>query len=92
MRGPVMDDRRLYATILGIAAPWDVSRVELDDAAKTVHVWLEERPAMSFACPDCGAVSPLHDHVERSWRHLDTCQYATQLMRASHACPAPRMA
>jgi transposase len=74
-----MDDRTLYATILGIAAPWDVLRVELDDAAKAVHVWLEERSETSFACPDCGAVSPLHDHVERSWRHLDTCQYETRL-------------
>src|SRR5581483_9234879 len=76
---PAMDDRTLYATILGIAAPWEVSRVELDDAAKAVHVWLEERPATSFTCPDCDAVAPLHDHVERSWRHLDTCQYETRL-------------
>ena len=38
MREPVMDDRTLYATIFGIAAPWDVSRVELDDAAKTVQL------------------------------------------------------
>jgi hypothetical protein len=38
-----MDDRTLYATILGVAAPWEVVRVELDDAQKAVHVWLEER-------------------------------------------------
>src|SRR5688572_13750805 len=74
-----MDDRTLYATILGIAAPWDVVRVQLDDAAKAVHVWLEERSGTTFACPDCAAISPLYDHVERSWRHLDTCQYETRL-------------
>lgn len=33
-----MDDRTLYATILGIAPPWTVARVEFDDAAKVVHV------------------------------------------------------
>jgi transposase len=74
-----MDDRALYATILGIAAPWEVVRVELDDAAKAVHVWLEERAGTSFTCPDCQTVSPLYDHVDRSWRHLDTCQYETRL-------------
>ena len=46
-----MDDRALYATILGITPPWDVARVELDDAAKAVHVWLEERPGTTFGCP-----------------------------------------
>jgi transposase len=74
-----MDDRTLYATILGIAPPWDVVRVELDDATKAVHVWLEEQPGTTFPCPECQSVSPLHDHVERSWRHLDTCQYETRL-------------
>lgn len=74
-----MDDRTLYATILGIAPPWDVTRVELDDAVKAVHVWLEERAGTSLRCPECQTVSPIHDHVERRWRHLDTCQYETQL-------------
>ena len=74
-----MDDRTLYATILGIAAPWDVTRVELDDRAKTVHVWLEEQSGTSFVCPECQTTSPLYDHVDRSWRHLDTCQYETRL-------------
>jgi transposase len=74
-----MDDRALYATILGVVRPWEVTRVELDDAAKVVHVWLTEYAGTTFTCPDCDTVSPLHDHVERSWRHLDTCQYETQL-------------
>jgi transposase len=74
-----MDDRTLYATILKIAAPWDVIRVELDDRIKAVHVWLEERSGAPFVCPECQAISPLYDHVERSWRHLDTCQYETRL-------------
>jgi transposase len=74
-----MDDRTLYATILGIAPPWEVTRVELDDTTKAVHVWLEARSGTTFACPECQTISPLHDHVERSWRHLDTCQYETRL-------------
>src|SRR5436190_5557431 len=35
-----MRDRELYATILGVQAPWTVERVELDVAGGAVHVWL----------------------------------------------------
>jgi hypothetical protein len=48
-----MDHRPLYATILGIGAPWEVVRPELDDAAKAVHVWLAERAGRTFSCPEC---------------------------------------
>ena len=35
-----MRDRELYATILGVTAPWTVDRVDLDVAGGAVHVWL----------------------------------------------------
>jgi hypothetical protein len=70
-----MDDRALYATILGKARPWPVERVELDDTAKAVHVWLAEHAGSTFTCPECQTISPLYDHVERSWGHLNTCHY-----------------
>jgi len=38
-----MRDRELYATILGVQAPWTVERVELDVAGGAVHVWLTQR-------------------------------------------------
>jgi hypothetical protein len=38
-----MDDLTLYAKILSIASSWEVARVELDDAGKAVHVWVEAR-------------------------------------------------
>jgi transposase len=84
-----MDDRTLYTPIFGVTRPWEVTRVELDDGAKAVHVWLAEHPGTPFVCPDCRTVSPLHDHVERSWRHLDTCQLrdAAPCESASRALP-----
>ena len=33
-----MDDRSLYATILGMEAPWGVERVELREVEQAVHV------------------------------------------------------
>jgi transposase len=40
---------------------------------------LDAGPETSFTCPECQTISPLYDHVDRSWRHLDTCQYETRL-------------
>jgi transposase len=75
-----MQDRQLYQQILGIVSPWFVSRVELDLETEEVHVYLEHKKTASWCCPECGEVCPLHDHQpERTWRHLDTCQYQTVL-------------
>jgi transposase len=79
-----MQDRELYRRILGIEAPWQVERVELQLQAGEIHVYLEHAADVSWPCPECSARSPLYDHQpERRWRHLDTCQYQTIL----HASP-----
>lgn len=72
-----MDDRGLYATLLGLSEPWAVERVEVRAQDHAVHVWVKEAVGSVFACPQCGAAAPIHDHVEREWRHLDTCQFQT---------------
>lgn len=72
-----MDDKSLYAAILGVTEPWGVEKVELRLAAGEVHVWVALPPATLWVCPDCHAAAPMHDHRERVWRHLDTCQYRT---------------
>lgn len=77
-----MDDRSLYATILGLQAPWDVDRVELRETEQIVHVWVSAQEGTRFVCPECGEAGPIYDHGERSWRHLDTCQFQTLLHAA----------
>ena len=78
-----MQDRQLYEQILGITAPWSVERVELKLDDGEVHVYLAHKDAAPWSCPTCGRERPLHDHQrERSWRHLDTCQYQTLIHAA----------
>jgi transposase len=74
-----MRDRELYATILGLAAPWTVERVELDLAGNAVHVWLQREDGATVECPECRTPQTIYDHREREWRHLDTCQLETRL-------------
>lgn len=85
-----MQDRQLYEQILGIASPWYVADVELKLEAGEVRVQLAHRDDASWTCPECGRACPLHDHAaERTWRHLDTCQYQTLLLAAAPRTNCP---
>jgi transposase len=74
-----MRDKDLYATILGVEAPWLVSEVELRGSAEEVEVYLAYDAKAPLHCPTCGGVRGRHDTRRRSWRHLDTCQFKTVL-------------
>jgi hypothetical protein len=63
-----MRDREFHATILGLAAPWTVVRVEADLKGETVHVWIERESGTGAVCPDCATAQTIHDHCEREWR------------------------
>jgi transposase len=82
-------DTELYQQLLGLTAPWTVDRVELSVADKRVDVWVGHLQRQRFSCPEPGCERQLtvRDHAdERSWRHLDSCQFLTYL----HARP-PRV-
>jgi hypothetical protein len=66
-----MRDRGLYAQILGVTAPRDVSDVRLDVPAGKVEVVVEHRG--QSRCPQCGKACPGYDTCQRRWWHLDTC-------------------
>jgi transposase len=75
-----MRDTELYRHLLGIEAPWTVSRVELNVEQQRVDVWAEHAKDARFTCPTCGKPSSVYDHAPaRSWRHLDSCQFQTFL-------------
>jgi transposase len=75
-----MRDKELYAQILGIRSPWQVTDVELLPSAGEVKVYVEPEADALFTCPTCGTGCPGYDKRQRQWRHLDTCQYKTILV------------
>lgn len=82
-----MQDRDLYAKIIGIERPWYVSEVELRLKDGEVDIFIEHAADIQWPCPQCGVACTLYDHQPvRRWRHLDTCQYRTII----HASP-PRI-
>lgn len=75
-----MRDSELYRAILGLESPWTVARVSLDVKERRVDVYAEHEKRKTWPCPACGAPCGLHDHdEERTWRHLDSCQFKTLL-------------
>jgi transposase len=74
-----MDDKTLYAQLLGLLPPWGVEKVELKLSEGDVHVWVALPAKELWVCPECLERAPIHDHRERTWRHLDTFQYRTIL-------------
>lgn len=80
-----MRDIDLYRQVLGLPEPWIVSHVELHVKEERVDIWVEWQGRPDWRCPECHAQVSLYDHTdERTWRHLDTCQFLTFL----HARPA----
>ncbi len=75
-----MRDKELYQQIMGIQNPWIVSNVELSLEAGEVKVYVEQEIGTQQRCPHCARSCPGYDHRQRSWRHLDTCQFKTLLV------------
>lgn len=75
-----MQDTKLFETILGLGAPWRISRVVLDAQMERVDLWAEHSEQAKWPCPQCQQPLACRDHAEeRVWRHLDTCQFQTYL-------------
>ena len=74
-----MDEKTLYAKLLGLTSPWGVEKVELKLTEGEIHVWVGLPPKQHWVCPDCLERAPIQDHRKRVWRHLDTFQYRTLL-------------
>ena len=82
-----MHDKDLYFQVLGLVDPWKVKDVQLSLEEQRVDVWIEWPEGHGVHCPDCEKRSVIYDHAEeRSWRHLDTCQFRTILR-----CKVPRI-
>jgi len=80
-----MRDTELYDGILGLTPPWKVEAVKLDTGHKTVEVKVGYKEGTLWASGE-GERLPVYDHVERRWRHLDTCGLETLII-----CRVPRV-
>lgn len=80
-----MRDTELYNRILDLREPWKVEEVKLEMEKKAVEVRVGYAAGTLWAS-EAGERLPTYDHVERRWRHLDTCGFETVIV-----CRVPRV-
>lgn len=82
-----MQDIALFAQLLGLTPPWQVTQLTPNLDERTITIRIEWPQGEQGPCPDCKAACSVYDHREvRAWRHLDTMQFKTLLV-----CPVPRV-
>lgn len=71
-----MNTNPLFTIALGLGSPWEVQRTELDPAKRVLRLRVDFKAGSRFCCPECGKSDcPVHDTVEKEWRHLDFFQH-----------------
>jgi len=77
-----MDAKDLFTLALQLSPEWKVSDCHLDQPARRLTLKLDFQLGSKFCAPgaDHQLLCPVHDSVEKSWRHLDFFQYQTQLV------------
>jgi transposase len=80
-----MKDKELYEVLLGLKKPWGVEEVKVDPVEKKIEVVVKYEEGTLWGDEE-GRRLPTHDHVERRWRHLDSCGFETIIR-----CRVPRV-
>jgi transposase len=80
VNAPGVKDIDFYQRILGLEAPWKVMKVDLDMDAKRVVIRVEVEPGTKWGNAETKAAAHVHKWAERTWRHLDTCQFETMIV------------
>lgn len=79
-----------HAALPGPGDEWSVSDVSLDLEHRRLDIRLEYA-AKAAVCPVCGTLAAIRDQLEeRTWRHLDTMQFATLLHARTPRVDCPR--
>ena len=69
----------LFTAALNLTNPWRVVRTNFQPSDRRLDLYLDFDRGARFECPTCGAKCPVHDTVEKEWRHLNFFQYQAYL-------------
>ncbi len=76
-----MNAEALFTAALPLGPEWKVVRCEVDHPGQELTVHLDFVPGSRFAAPGAAhqLLCPVHDTVEKRWRHLNFWQYRTTI-------------
>ena len=83
-----MNTNEIFTLGLGLEHPWKLQnvRLEAEDDKKILVIDVGFQRGYKFTDPDSGEPCPVHDTVERSWRHLNFFEHECYLR-----CRVPRI-
>jgi transposase len=74
--GAAVRDVELFQVALGLVEPWYVKSCRFDAETKRLDIDIDFKRGARFTCPEGhGVKCPVHDTVEKTWRHLDFFQH-----------------
>jgi transposase len=83
-----MNSKELFQLALGLQAPWDVHDIrfeQTESGQKSLHITIGFARGCQFH-DETGVPCPVHDTLEREWRHLNFFQHKCYLY-----CNVPRI-
>ena len=73
-------EKELFSAALRIEEPLYIDDITFDVPEGELHIHLNFRRGGRFCCSECGEADvPVHDTVEKAWRHLNFFQYKCYL-------------
>jgi transposase len=69
----------LFTKALKLESPWKITKVEFQEDAGKIKVFVDFPRGSVFPCPVCGKEVKAYDTTEKEWRHLNFFQYACYL-------------
>lgn len=70
----------LFTAALGLMPPWECKKTEFSADASRLDLWIDFASGSRFDCPECAAAGqPVHDTVDKEWRHMDFFQHMCYL-------------
>jgi transposase len=74
-----MDPNQLFEVALQLSGRWKVVRSEFIGEPRRLELWLDFARGTKFPDPGSGELCPVHDTIDKQWRHLNFWQYETIL-------------
>lgn len=81
-----MEANQLFEIALGLGKYWSVAESRFEGEPKKLQLLLEPERGLHWKCPECERCGPVHDLVEKRWRHLNFFQYECELVAKVPRC------
>jgi len=82
----MFSNEKLFEAALNLQEPWHIKRIEFNQEAGELHIYVDFNRGSSFPCPICDEPAKAYDTSEQTWRHLNFFQYKAYIHSRTPRC------